>query len=136
MMERVFTRRSFAWVFMVVVGALACLAFEYRPDLAIRVGTASVSETLCAGVFVSGLDADRVFNEEIRPQRGLQILLKRLRYRVGKERRRVITTWAGHFESVATFRMAYGCTLGTKTGPIPGNGRMLRKGWSSLGTRS
>jgi hypothetical protein len=37
-----------------------------------------VSETLCAGVFVSGLDADRVFNEEIRPQRGLQILLKRL----------------------------------------------------------
>jgi CubicO group peptidase (beta-lactamase class C family) len=100
---------------VVVVGAVAYGAWRYRPDLAIKVGTASVSETLCAGVFVSSLDAGRVFNEEIRPQKGLRILLKRLHYTVDKEHQQVVTTWAGHFASVATFRKAYGCTLGTRT---------------------
>jgi hypothetical protein len=50
----------------------------YRPDLAIKTGTAPISRTLCGEIFISGLHANRVFAEEIRSQRGMQILLRRL----------------------------------------------------------
>lgn len=98
--------------YAVVVAAVVFAWCIYRPDLAIRVGTASTSQTLCDEVFVSGLDGKRVFAEEIQPQRGMQILLKRLRYNIDQQRRQVATTWAGHFESVATYHEGCGCVLG------------------------
>lgn len=104
--------RPLIWACAVLVAAGAFAMWFYRPDLAVKVGTASTAETLCAGIFISGLDADRVFNEEVRPQRGLQILLKRLRYTVDSKRRQVTTTWAGRIHSVASYREGYGCTLG------------------------
>jgi len=104
--------RSVWWAWAVLVVAVACAAWIYRPDLAIRAGTASTSQTLCGEIFVAGLDAKRVFTEEIRPQRGMRILLKRLRYTVDPQRQRVVTTWAGHFAGVATYRKGYGCMLG------------------------
>jgi hypothetical protein len=54
------------WAFAVLALAIAFLMWFYRPDLAIKVGTASISQTLCDEIFVSGLDADRVFAEEVR----------------------------------------------------------------------
>ena len=102
----------------VLVLAAVLAAWIYRPDLAIRAGTASTSQTLCGEIFVSGLDVSRVFAEEIQPRRGMQILLKRLRYTVDSQRQHVVTTWAGHFASIATYRNGYGCTLGdAKTDP-------------------
>lgn len=71
-----------------------------------------ISQTLCGEIFVAGLDPNRVFAEELQPQRGVQILLKRLQYRVDLRRRQVTTTWAGHFSAVATYREGYGCSLG------------------------
>ena len=96
----------------VLVSSAVLAAWFYRPDLAIKAGTASTSQTLCGEIFVSGLDANRVFAEEIRPKGGMQILLNRLRYSVDSRRQQVVTTWAGHFAGVATYRKGYGCTLG------------------------
>jgi len=104
--------RSVWWACAVLGVAVACLVWLYRPDLAIKAGTASTSQTLCGEIFVSGLDANRVFAEEVRPKRGMQILIKRLRYTVHSQRQQVVTTWAGHFAGVATYRKGYGCTLG------------------------
>jgi CubicO group peptidase (beta-lactamase class C family) len=104
--------RSIWLAFAVLVIAVACGVWLYRPDRALKIGTASISQTICDEVFISGLDADRVFAEEIQPQRGLRRLLRRLRYTVDPARRRVTTTWAGRFASVATYRDGYGCTQG------------------------
>ncbi len=104
--------RLFWCALAALVAAIAFVMWHYRPDLAIKVGTASISHTLCDEIFVSGLDADRVFDEEVRPQRGLRILLKRLRYAVDPQRQQVETTWAVHFASVAAHHKVYGCSLG------------------------
>ncbi|MGB7584878.1 MAG: serine hydrolase [Terriglobales bacterium] len=96
----------------VLVVAIAGAVCIYRPDRAIKIGTASISQTICDEVFISGLDAHRVFAEEIQPQRGLRRLLRRLRYTVDSERQQVTTTWAGHFPSVATYHKGWGCTQG------------------------
>jgi CubicO group peptidase (beta-lactamase class C family) len=100
--------------------AVACVVLVYRPDLAIRAGTASTSQTLCGEIFVSGLDAHRVFAEEILPKRGMRTLLKRMRYSVDLQREQVVTTWAGHFPGVATYHRGYGCTLGDTNADAPG----------------
>jgi CubicO group peptidase (beta-lactamase class C family) len=104
--------RSICLAFAVLVIAVACGVWLYRPDRALKIGTASISQTLCDEIFISGLDANRVFAEEIQPQRGLRRLLRRLRFTVDTERRQVTTTWAGHFASVATYHQGWGCTQG------------------------
>lgn len=104
--------RFFCSACAVLVLAAVLAAWLYRPDLAIKAGTASTSRTLCGEIFISGFPANRVFAEEIRPQRGMQILLKRLRYTVDSQRQQVVTTWAGHFAGVATYGEGYGCMLG------------------------
>jgi CubicO group peptidase (beta-lactamase class C family) len=105
---------------VLAIAAVAFVVLVYRPDLAIRAGTASTSQTLCGEVFVSGLDANRVFAEEILPRRGMRTLLKRLRYTVDLQRKQVVTTWAGHFVGVATYRPGYGCALGDANAFAPG----------------
>jgi CubicO group peptidase (beta-lactamase class C family) len=112
----VFRIRWMGWLCAVLVVGVAYLAWHYRPDIAVKVGTASISQTLCDEIFVSGLDANRVFAEDIKPQRGLRTLLKRLRYTVDMQRQQVVTTWAGRSTSVATYRKGYGCTQGDADG--------------------
>ncbi len=70
------------------------------------------SQTLCDGIYLSGLDANRVFDEEIQPQGGMRILLPGLHFAVDSQRKQVTTTWAGRFAGVATYRKGYGCSLG------------------------
>ncbi len=111
--------RAVWWACVVLVAGVVFLAWRYRPDIAIKVGTASTSETLCDEVFVSGLDAKRVFTEEILPQRGMRFLLKRLRFTVDHQRQQVVTTWAGHFAGIATYHQGYGCMLGDAQADAP-----------------
>jgi CubicO group peptidase (beta-lactamase class C family) len=112
--------RRRAW-WLVALGAListaALSAFVFRPDRALRVGTGVVSEALCGGVFVSKLDPQRVFAEDVAPNRGLQLLRRHLHYAVDRDAQTVSTTWLGHFRSVAHFEVGYGCTLGDSTVP-------------------
>jgi CubicO group peptidase (beta-lactamase class C family) len=96
----------------VAIAALTVAIAVHRVLPAIRVGTAVTSQALCGGVFVSGLNPDRVYAEEIEPRSGMRKLFKRLRYTVDMKRQRVVTTWAGHFAAVATYHAGYGCTLG------------------------
>ena len=77
----------------------------------IRVGTGLVSQTLCSGVFVSGVDADQLYAEAIRPIPGQTRLAKRLHYEIDRTGRQVIATWAGAFESRSVYRDGFGCTL-------------------------
>lgn len=114
------SHRRRAW-WLVVLGALigsaALSAFVFRPDRALRVGTAVVSEALCGGVFVSKLHPDRVFAEDVVPNRGLQLLRRHLHYAIDRDTQTVSTTWLGYFRSVAHFQAGYGCTLGDSVSP-------------------
>jgi len=96
--------------FAIGLAAIRAACLLYRPDLAIKVGTAAVSQTLCDEVFVSGLDVQRVLREEIQPDPGLRLLRKRLRIDVDQRAKRVTVNWAGHFASVAAFHEGYGCS--------------------------
>ena len=69
-----------------VVLTLAALFVAYRPDRAIDIGTASVSQVLCEQIFIAGLDPQRVIDEEIRPRQPLHLLLRRLHERVDRRR--------------------------------------------------
>jgi CubicO group peptidase (beta-lactamase class C family) len=105
-------QKALLWACLALTILFASAVWIYRPDRALKIGTASISQALCDEIFISGLDAGRVFAEEIQPQRGLRGLLRRLRYTVDTERRQVTTTWAGYFASVATYHQGYGCTQG------------------------
>jgi CubicO group peptidase (beta-lactamase class C family) len=83
----------------------------------IRVGTGLVSQTLCSGVFVSGVDPDQLYAEAIQPIPGQTRLAKRLHYEIDRKGRQVIATWAGAFESRAVYRDGLGCTLIRGTAP-------------------
>jgi CubicO group peptidase (beta-lactamase class C family) len=102
---------------MVVSAASAALLFCAGAGLVmhvgrgIRVGTGLVSQTLCSGVFVSGLEPDQLYADAIRPIPGQTRLAKRLGYEVDRKRRQVIATWAGAFESRSVYRDGFGCTL-------------------------
>lgn len=117
-----------------VIGSVVILAalvglIVFRPDRALRVGTAVVSEALCGGVFVSGLAPDRVFAEDIAANPGLDLIRRHLRYRVDRDSHTVGASWLGGFQSTARFQPGYGCTLGNApvrrpppSGVIPGAG--------------
>jgi CubicO group peptidase (beta-lactamase class C family) len=114
-MQNALGRRVLWWACaaLALVVAVAVIVWIFRPDdYAVRAGTATVSQTLCDDVFVSGLDPNRAFAEDIAPQPAKQNLLKMLHYTVDFQGRRVVTTWAGRYTSVATYRDGYGCTLG------------------------
>ena len=100
---------SGAVVLVFVVGLIAAAVF--RPDRAIRVGTASISQVMCTGIFVSGLKPETIYAEEIVPRPGAKVLLKRLTYQVDASRKQVHVAWANHFDSVATFREGRGCLI-------------------------
>jgi hypothetical protein len=102
------------WI-AVALGALLVttggLLLALRPDRAIRVATASISATLCVEVFMSGIAPERVFAEEIEPQRALRMLLKRVHYRVDARHEQVVTDWAGHFAMTSRNRPRLGCGI-------------------------
>jgi hypothetical protein len=108
------TRQFHNAVLIVGAGsALLCVSFWFllREARGIRVGTGVVSQTLCSGVFVSGLDPDLLYAQAVKPIPGQTLLAKRLRYNVDRTARQVTTTWAGAFQSRAVYRDGFGCML-------------------------
>jgi CubicO group peptidase (beta-lactamase class C family) len=88
---------------------LALLGWRASPLL--RTATGSVSSSLCAAAFVSGLDPDRVYREEQLPNAGMAKVAWALRYTVDRSRREVRATVLGGFASRAVFREGFGCRL-------------------------
>jgi CubicO group peptidase (beta-lactamase class C family) len=98
---------KFVFAFAAVLGIFCAAVF--RPDRAIQVATGLASHTLCSAVFVSGLDADRVYSEEIKPMVGP--VSWGLRYKIDSGLRGVKTTFAGGFISRAVYHPGFGCIL-------------------------
>src|ERR1700678_3238627 len=105
------TRNIFI-VFVAVV-ALLCAGIWFFAHLGrgIRVGTGLVSQTLCSGVFVSGVDPDQLYAEAIKPIPGQTRLAKRLHYEIDRKNRKVVGAGAGGFESRSVYHDEFGCTL-------------------------
>jgi hypothetical protein len=86
------------------------LGVAWRPDLAIRTGTAAAADALCAKTFVAGLDPEAVFAETIeRP--GIRRLRRVLRYHLDRVAGTVDVSAAGLFASHAVFHEGFGCVL-------------------------
>src|SRR5258706_11124902 len=97
----------------VIAAVLAGAGFVYRGEIhrAIRVATGVVSHEICSGVFVSGLQADQIFAENIKPRPGLSLIAWGLAYTVDAEHRTVTATFQGGFANRAVFRYGLGCQV-------------------------
>jgi CubicO group peptidase (beta-lactamase class C family) len=92
---------------LILAGAVA-LSVMFRPDRAIRTGTAAVADAVCAKTFVSGLDPDSVFAETLeRP--GIRRLRAVLRYRLDRSAKTVDTSVLGLLGAHAEFHDGFGC---------------------------
>jgi hypothetical protein len=79
--------------------------------------TGSVSRSLCAAAFVSGVDPDQTFREEQRPlMRGIAWAIH---YQVDRSRREVRTSVFGDFTARAVYRDGLGCLLMHGDGVVP-----------------
>ncbi len=94
----------------VIVAVVAACA-TVRPDRLIGVASGAVSQNLCSGTFLSGLEPDDIYNQELRPEGGMSLIDWALAYRVDRAARRVTTNVFSNFESTATFHDGYGCRL-------------------------
>jgi CubicO group peptidase (beta-lactamase class C family) len=74
-----------------------------------RIATAYISHTLCTAAFVSGLDPDRVYEEEIRPIPDLALYDLFLWHDIDRGNHVVEATLAGAFRSAAEYRGDLGC---------------------------
>ena len=99
---------SVALILAIALGAL--LAAAGAADL-LLVPTGSVSHSLCDAAFVSGIDPDRVYAEEQRPEGGMSTIAWALHYEVDRVHRSVRTTVFGLFASRAVYREGLGCLL-------------------------
>jgi CubicO group peptidase (beta-lactamase class C family) len=88
---------------------------------AIKISTASTSLTLCTHAFVSGLDPDRAYRDEVRPAPGMGLVAWALRYQVDRERKEVQTTVLGGAQSRYVYREGLGC--------LPDYGRTVLTTW-------
>jgi CubicO group peptidase (beta-lactamase class C family) len=95
----------------IILALCAAVWFFAHISRGIRVGTGLVSQTLCSGVFVSGVDPDQLYAEAIKPIPGQTRLAKRLHYEVDRKGGQVTATWAGEFESRSVYNDGFGCTL-------------------------
>jgi hypothetical protein len=99
-----------------VIGANACSA---QP---IRVASAMTSHNLCDARFVSRVNPDRAYADQMRPLDGMGLVGPFLSYRVDDERREVRTRTIFGFSSRAVYVEGRGCTLvddGDAPAPIP-----------------
>src|SRR6266851_5039172 len=94
----------------VILAVLIALCAIFRPDLAIRVATGFVADTVCAKIFVSGLDPQTVFSETT-DRAGIRRLRPFLGYHLDRAGKTVDTSVAGLFGSRAAFHDGFGCVL-------------------------
>jgi len=84
-----------------------------------RVTTGSVSRSLCAAVFISGIDPEQVYEEEQLPEDGMHRIAWALHYEVDLPRREVRATVLRAFGARAVFRKGLGCLLVRGDEPVP-----------------
>jgi hypothetical protein len=84
---------------------------------ALHIATGSVSRSLCAAAFVSGVDPDRVFVEEQRPL--MASIGWAVRYTVDRPRREVRSSVLGLFPARAVYRPGLGCLVAHGDGAVP-----------------
>ena len=84
---------------------------------ALQVATGSVSDSLCAAAFVSGVDPDRVFAEEQRPL--MASIGWAVRYTVDRPRHEVRSSVLGLFPARAVYREGLGCVVVHRAGLVP-----------------
>lgn len=82
---------------------------SWHLDRAAQTATGFASHVLCDEVFITGISAQRAFDERIRPLPGQGAVVWALGHRVDAERREVAVTLAGAFESRAQFSPGQGC---------------------------
>jgi CubicO group peptidase (beta-lactamase class C family) len=98
-------------VTVILLGVLGALLAASGAANLLRVPTGSVSHSLCDAAFVSGIDPDRVYAEEQRPEGGMSFIAWALHYQVDRAHRSVRTTVFGWFASRAVYRDGLGCLL-------------------------
>src|ERR1700690_1037523 len=98
---------------LLVLGLIGPLAGcgDFPPFRAARIASASTSQTLCDAAFVSGIDPDQAYRDEIRPAPGMSVIAWAMHYEVNRERREVVTTIAGRARSRVVFKDGYGCVI-------------------------
>jgi CubicO group peptidase (beta-lactamase class C family) len=104
----------------VILVVLAVLGVSYRPDRAIRVATSVVADSLCAKIFVSGLDPQTAFSETMdRP--GIRRLRWGMRYQLDRAAGTIEVSVMGWLAGRAAFHDGFGCVRlhGTKQPYLP-----------------
>src|SRR5260370_42702317 len=94
----------------VVLAVLIAVCATYRPDRAIRVATGFVADTVCAKIFVSGLDPQTVFAETT-DRAGIRRLRPLLGYHLDRVGKTIDASVAGLFGSPAAFHDGFGFVL-------------------------
>ena len=101
-------RKSLGIAGALVVAAVAALVVIRRPDIAIRAGTGSVADALCAKIFVSHLDPQASF-AEIMDRPGIRRLRFGMRYQLDRVARKLDVSVAGLLATHTIFREGFGC---------------------------
>ncbi|HEV8691233.1 MAG TPA: serine hydrolase [Ideonella sp.] len=115
------THGRVAWALASLVGLTSLTACaDLAPARAIRIATASASEVMCNAAFVSGLDPERAYADELRPAGGMGLIAWGLHSEVDRQRRTVTTTMVGRAAGQAAWREGLGCTV-THGGSPPGS---------------
>jgi CubicO group peptidase (beta-lactamase class C family) len=98
---------------------IAAPALAFSPIRGLRVLNGLTSHTLCSAVFVSGLDAEQTYADNIKARPMVSLVSWAIHYSVDRERKEVRTTFLGGFEERAVFHPGFGCTMNA---PPAGNG--------------
>lgn len=103
----------------VLLGSLlvAAAAVVLLNRQAMQIATGSVSSSLCAAPFVSGVDPDRVYAQEQRPL--MASIAWAMRYTVDRRRREVRSSVLGLFPARTVYRQGLGCLVMHGDGPVP-----------------
>lgn len=100
---------------LIALGALLVfvigMSVFMRPDRLLRIASGATSQNVCSATFVTGLDADRAYQEEVRPEAGMGLIAWALDYKVDRNARTVRTRILGTLETVSQFHYGYGCRL-------------------------
>ncbi|WP_018700929.1 serine hydrolase domain-containing protein [Amorphus coralli] len=106
---RAFIRWLLIGFLLVGAGAFAAAAWQLPPML--RIGSAYVAKTVCSGMYVSGLDFDRVWDEDVLGRQNP--LLNLFRVTVDDPVRRITASpfGLGAFSNTAVHREGLGCAL-------------------------
>ncbi len=84
---------------------------QFPPIRAMRIASASTSQTLCNAAFISKTDPDQAYQEEIRPAGGMSLIAWALHYDVDRAHQQVTSSIGLGAKSRALFHPDYGCLI-------------------------